>query len=79
MVRIESLVSGCILQSITYLEVIYLVFYLHYLQDNRARAWEGGKADMGGSNKNSDWPLIEPPCRLILPIHQPKGAKEKQN
>lgn len=79
MVRIKSLVSGCILQGISYLEVISLGFYFHCLQDYRARAWEGGKADMGGSNKNSDWPLTEAPHRLpTLPIHQSNRAKESK-
>lgn len=72
--------SGCILQSISYLEVISLDFYLHCLQDNRTRAWEGRKADTDGSNKNSGWPLNETSRRLpTLPIHQPNRAQEKQN
>lgn len=71
MVRIEFLVSGCNLQSISYLDVLSLGFYLHFLQDNR----EGEKADMGGSNKNSDCPLTETPCRLsTLPTTNRDGG-----
>jgi len=56
LVRIKSLVSECILQSISYVEVISLFTYLYRLQDSGTGAGDGVEAGMTGSNVASDGP-----------------------
>lgn len=76
--RFKFLVSGCILQSISYLQVISLFIYLHCLKGSRTGAREGGEAGVGGSSAVSDRPQTERPCRLPTPPTHTRNRAKRQ-
>lgn len=74
--RIESVVSGCILQSICHLQGVSLLVHLRCSQGCGTGAGEGGEGGVGGCNAASDGPLNEPLQRLPTPPTHMTGPKQ---